>query len=223
MTEFIVGPATRGATTRTLAVARRTVLLAVLAALVVTGTATTARDASAANMSVRITDFAYAPSSINVTAGDSVAWRNDDAEVPHTVTSDAGSFESGTLHSGGTFSWTFTDAGTYRYHCAIHPGMTGTVVVAGAVSPTVPASPTTPATATPTTADPTPAASPTRTAVPSTPATVAVAATAAPAAPATGTGGGSESSLSFAILATGVALVAGAATVYVVLRRCRTP
>jgi plastocyanin len=47
------------------------------------------------------------------------------------VTADGGSFNSGTLAGGGSFSHRFTTAGTFAYHCAIHASMTGTVVVSG--------------------------------------------------------------------------------------------
>jgi plastocyanin len=45
------------------------------------------------------------------------------------VTADDGAFRSDRLGSGATFSQTFAKAGTFAYHCAIHPGMTGTVTV----------------------------------------------------------------------------------------------
>jgi hypothetical protein len=57
------------------------------------------------------------------------------------VTSDTGLFDSGTLNVGNTFSFTFTQAGTFTYHCNIHPMMTGAIVV-------VPASPSPTATGT---------------------------------------------------------------------------
>lgn len=61
-------------------------------------------------------------------AGTKVTWTNNDG-APHTVTSDSGAFGSQTLNQGNTFSFTFTSAGTFPYHCAFHPGMKGTVIV----------------------------------------------------------------------------------------------
>jgi plastocyanin len=61
--------------------------------------------------------------------GQAVAWSNGDGTT-HTVTSKGSSlFDSGNIPSGGTFSYTFTSAGTYTYYCTIHPWMTGTIVV----------------------------------------------------------------------------------------------
>ena len=93
-----------------------------------------ARDAHAADASVSIANFAFAPASVSVNAGDTVTWTNNDAGVPHTATADGGAFNSGTLASGASFSHTFTAAGTFAYHCNIHPSMTGTVVVTGAAA-----------------------------------------------------------------------------------------
>jgi plastocyanin len=52
----------------------------------------------------------------------------------HTVTSDEGLFDSGTLTQGGVFSFTFTKPGTYNYHCNFHVslGMVGTIIIPGA-------------------------------------------------------------------------------------------
>jgi plastocyanin len=58
-----------------------------------------------------------------------VTWTNLDSMAPHTVTADDGSWGSGTLGQGATYSHVFTSPGTYTYHCAVHPYMTGTVVV----------------------------------------------------------------------------------------------
>jgi plastocyanin len=71
---------------------------------------------------------AFAPDDLNVSAGTTVTWKNTDA-VAHTSTSDAAGWDSGVVNPGGQFSTTFQTPGTYHYHCAIHPGMVGTVVV----------------------------------------------------------------------------------------------
>jgi plastocyanin len=73
---------------------------------------------------------AFSPASVTVSAGQSVAWLFQDAN-PHTVTADDGSFTSVQtgLTNGKTYAHTFTAAGTYPYHCFIHPQMHGTVVV----------------------------------------------------------------------------------------------
>jgi plastocyanin len=77
---------------------------------------------------VTISGFAFGPASISVAAGSTVTWTNQDGTA-HTVTADDGSFDSGSLAPGATFSQTFDTPGTYTYHCAIHSSMTGTVTV----------------------------------------------------------------------------------------------
>lgn len=75
-----------------------------------------------------IIDYAFSPASITVKAGSAVTWTNT-GSAPHTVTADDGSFDSGSLANGATFSHTFAKAGTFTFHCAIHSTMKGTVVV----------------------------------------------------------------------------------------------
>ena len=76
----------------------------------------------------KIIDFGFEPASINVKVGESVTWTNTGA-APHTATADDGSFDSKNLASGATFTQAFAKAGTFAYHCAIHPAMKGTVTV----------------------------------------------------------------------------------------------
>ncbi len=77
---------------------------------------------------VVIQNMAFNPASLTVSANTTVTWTNKDA-IAHTVTSDTGLFDSGSLGSGGTFSYTFTQTGTYSYHCAIHTYMTAKIIV----------------------------------------------------------------------------------------------
>jgi plastocyanin len=77
---------------------------------------------------VWIEGMTFNPSDITVAAGTTVTWTNK-ATIAHTVTSDKGLFDSGNIGSNGTFSFKFAAAGTYPYHCAIHPSMTATVIV----------------------------------------------------------------------------------------------
>jgi plastocyanin len=77
---------------------------------------------------VFIQGMAFNPASITVTAGTTITWTNKDA-IAHTVTSDSNAFDSGTVKSGATFSFTFAAAGTYSYHCIIHPSMVASVTV----------------------------------------------------------------------------------------------
>jgi len=57
-----------------------------------------------------------------------VTWVNND-NAAHTITARDGSFGSGNIGSGGSYTYTFATPGTYRYYCAYHSWMVGTVVV----------------------------------------------------------------------------------------------
>ncbi|HEU0129599.1 MAG TPA: cupredoxin domain-containing protein [Mycobacteriales bacterium] len=105
-----------------------------------TGGGTTAPSAPATG-TVHLAGRAFSPSSISVAAGGTITFVNDDDRA-HTVTADDGSFDSGVLNAGSRYPRRFASAGTFRYHCAIHPDMTGTVTVPsanGAVPPPRPA------------------------------------------------------------------------------------
>jgi plastocyanin len=71
---------------------------------------------------------AYAPDALDVAVGTTVTWMNTDSTA-HTSTSDVNGWNSGIVPPGGQFSFAFQTAGTFPYHCTIHPGMVGTVVV----------------------------------------------------------------------------------------------
>lgn len=77
---------------------------------------------------VWIQNMAFGPATLTVAVNTTVKWTNKDG-VAHTVTSNNALFDSGNINSGATFSHQFITAGTYSYHCAIHPSMTGTILV----------------------------------------------------------------------------------------------
>ena len=77
---------------------------------------------------VDIKGFSFQPNSLTVQVGTIVTWVNHDS-VDHTITSDDVKFDSGNIMSGGEFKFTFSQPGTYSYHCSIHPSMTGAVTV----------------------------------------------------------------------------------------------
>lgn len=146
----------------------------------------------AAGPTVSIRDFVYQPATITVVAGQTITWHQEDIEQ-HTVSACTASacpsvsslaFDSGLLTQGQSFSFTFTEAGTYPYYCKVHTYaiMHATVVVTASVatgSPTktsAPPSPTPAPTVGPTrrgspslTALPTPSASPSSTIIPTPP------------------------------------------------------
>ncbi|MDD2254793.1 MAG: cupredoxin family copper-binding protein [Methanoculleus sp.] len=80
---------------------------------------------------ITIKNFAFDPSTITVKTGTAVTWTNQDS-APHIVVSDTGSpaaFSSESLSNGASYKFTFTQPGTYTYHCSIHPSMKGTIIV----------------------------------------------------------------------------------------------
>ena len=82
-----------------------------------------------ATVQVTIQNFAFSPQTLTVAPGTTVVWTQKDS-APHTVTSDTGAWTaSAMLSPGQTFSHTFTKAGTFAYHCSVHPNMTATIVV----------------------------------------------------------------------------------------------
>jgi plastocyanin len=90
-----------------------------------------AASAQAADMEVKIDNFAFAPQRVTVKAGTTVTWINDD-DIPHTVASSTKVFKSSALDTKDKFSFTFTTPGTYEYFCSLHPHMTGAIVVEAA-------------------------------------------------------------------------------------------
>ena len=90
--------------------------------------ATPAPGAGTAAASVAISNFAFSPADLTVKVGDSVTWTNNDS-VAHTITSDAGDFDSGSIAQGATYTHKFDKAGTVSYHCAVHPSMTAKITV----------------------------------------------------------------------------------------------
>ena len=123
---------------------RRVCLLGVVCAVALALVPGWLAPAAAAGASVSIVDFAYGPASLSVSAGTTVVWTNT-GNAPHSVTSDAvGQFDSSPncpspgpcLSPGQMFTHTFSAAGTFTYHCRVHPSMHGTVMVTTAAPPT---------------------------------------------------------------------------------------
>ena len=83
--------------------------------------------AQAEELKVTIDNFTFTPAELKVKVGDTVTWTNHD-DIPHTVVS-AGKYRSKTMDTDGTFSFTFTSAGDYKYFCSLHPHMTGMIKV----------------------------------------------------------------------------------------------
>ncbi|MEZ5176061.1 MAG: cupredoxin family copper-binding protein [Acidimicrobiia bacterium] len=95
-----------------------------------TDEAPTTTEAKAEASEVTIDNFRFDPAEVTVAAGDTVTWTNRQG-VSHTTTSANGTWDSGSLSTDGSFAFVFDEAGTYDYFCAIHPSMTGSIVVTG--------------------------------------------------------------------------------------------
>jgi plastocyanin len=80
-------------------------------------------------VTIKMQNIAFDPKSTTVKVGQKVTWVNDDT-VDHNVTANSGAdFKSKDFGKGATFSFTPTKAGTIKYVCTIHPGMTATLTV----------------------------------------------------------------------------------------------
>lgn len=98
-----------------------------------TSTTSTSETSIGTTKEISMSNFSYDPLEVTVEKGTTVVWVNKDS-VPHNVVGD--NFTSGTLDPGQSFSFTFTEEGTFEYYCSFHPQMKGTVKVAAATSST---------------------------------------------------------------------------------------
>ena len=85
-------------------------------------------NASANPNEIVIANFSFEPATLTVKAGTTVTWVNHDDE-PHTATATDKRFNSKTLDNGDRFSQEFNAPGVYNYYCALHPHMTGKIIV----------------------------------------------------------------------------------------------
>lgn len=118
-----------------------TVLTALLAVLALSGLSCGGNDnpmnpgggGGGANVTITITGMngasSFSPSPDTVNVGQTVAWHNADATT-HTATANGAAFNTGNISGGSTSApITMSTAGSFPYHCSIHPTMTGTLVV----------------------------------------------------------------------------------------------
>ena len=103
-------------------------IIAMVLLLAVTPSVAANDQSSAANVEVKIDNFSFGPQTVTVPVGATVTWINRD-DIPHTVVSTDGLFNSKVRDTDEKFSYTFAKAGTYPYYCSVHPKMTGKVVV----------------------------------------------------------------------------------------------
>ena len=85
---------------------------------------------TATTNNISIANFAFSPNSATVNKGDTVVWTNNDSVSHHVVGDNPSDNLNGPVISPGqSFTFVFNTAGTFAYHCAIHPSMTGTIIV----------------------------------------------------------------------------------------------
>jgi plastocyanin len=81
-----------------------------------------------ATRSVSIAGGRFVPANISASVGDTVQWSNAD-DKDHWIEADQGAFASGKIKPGGSFGVRFVRAGTYAYHCKLHPREKGIITV----------------------------------------------------------------------------------------------
>lgn len=109
---------------RTLATALVTIALVLVIAL----RSAPATGQSAQATDIRVDNFTFNPETLTVPANSTVTWTNKD-DVPHVIASTDGLFRSKGLDTDDHYSFKFAKPGTYNYFCAMHPKMTGKIVV----------------------------------------------------------------------------------------------
>jgi plastocyanin len=86
--------------------------------------------AASATTSVQIKRTGFVPATVTINQNDAVTWKNTDT-ITHQVVANGGQFASPILGPGQSYTFTFRNAGTFRYHDGLHPTLRGTVTVRG--------------------------------------------------------------------------------------------
>jgi plastocyanin len=86
--------------------------------------------AASATTNVQIKRTGFAPATVTINQNDAVTWKNTDT-ITHQVVANSGQFASPILNPGQSYTFTFRNAGTFRYHDGLHPSLRGTVTVRG--------------------------------------------------------------------------------------------
>jgi plastocyanin len=87
--------------------------------------------AASATTNVQIKRTGFVPATVTINQNDSVTWKNVDT-INHQVVANGGQFASPILGAGKSYTFTFRNSGTFRYHDGLHPSLRGTVTVRGA-------------------------------------------------------------------------------------------
>ncbi len=91
---------------------------------------TTTQQHAPTNLTVEVGDMKYAPADATIKVGETVTWKFSD-KVPHNVQGigDKAMGLNSPIFDKGEWSYTFTQPGTYRYMCTLHPDMRGSITV----------------------------------------------------------------------------------------------
>ena len=87
-----------------------------------------AANVSMINGASNLTTTAFSPSPLNVAVGTTVTFVNNDITT-HDAKADNGGFTTPFISPGSSAAVKLSTAGSFVYHCTIHPGMVGTIVV----------------------------------------------------------------------------------------------
>ncbi len=94
----------------------------------IAGVAPALANAQPPEQKVEIKGYHFVPDKLTVPIGTKITWANKD-QVPHTVAEKTKKFRSAAMDTDDTYSFTFTEAGTYSYFCTLHPQMVGEIAV----------------------------------------------------------------------------------------------
>lgn len=103
-------------------------MMKALLSVIALGITLSAAPAWTQDQAINITGYAFSPQKLTVTVGTKLTWTNRDQE-PHSVMEQDKKFHSAALDTDDSYSFTFTQPGTYHYFCTLHPQMTGTITV----------------------------------------------------------------------------------------------
>jgi plastocyanin len=96
-----------------------------------TSSTSAASSGGSGEVEIKLQNIQFAPKDTTVKVGQKVKWVNEDS-TDHNVTSDSGAdFKSDDFGKGSSFEFTPDKAGTIKYECTLHPGMTATLNVTG--------------------------------------------------------------------------------------------
>ena len=108
----------------------RWLLTAATGALLLASATAPAQQPADKTAQITIENFKFVPETLTVAPGTTVTWTSKDEE-PHNIVSidQPRRFRSPAVEEGDKFTFVFNEPGTYKYICAVHPHMEGTIIV----------------------------------------------------------------------------------------------